>query len=168
MWDMAVRDFRHAARSLARSPGFSATAVLSLAIGVGASAAIFSLVDQVLFRLLPVREPERLVAAWTTSSNLPEEPVSLPDFRDWREGAREAVTLAAVDWSVLDLTPEGAEPVQLQSAAVRPLRALKMVEHFGAGTRVITGAVPWAPTRHTSIAPGETELRVVLALGSLR
>jgi predicted permease len=59
--DDALRDVRYAARSLRRSPGFTATAVLSLAIGIGASAAIFSLVDQVLFRLLPVKEPERLV-----------------------------------------------------------------------------------------------------------
>ena len=57
----AVRDARYAARSLARSPGFTITAVASLAIGIGASAAIFSLLDQVLLRLLPVREPERLV-----------------------------------------------------------------------------------------------------------
>jgi len=59
--DDAIRDARYAARSLRRSPAFTATAVLSLAIGIGASAALFSLVDQVLFRLLPVREPERLV-----------------------------------------------------------------------------------------------------------
>ncbi len=55
------RDARCAMRSLARRPGFTVTAVLSLAIGIGASAATFSLVDQVLFRLLPVKEPERLV-----------------------------------------------------------------------------------------------------------
>jgi predicted permease len=59
--DDAFRDGRYAARSLARSPGFTATAVASLAIGIGASAALFSLLDQVLLRLLPVREPERLV-----------------------------------------------------------------------------------------------------------
>ena len=57
----AARDARYAARSLARSPGFTITAVTSLAIGIGASAAIFSLLDQVVFRCLPVREPERLV-----------------------------------------------------------------------------------------------------------
>src|SRR6059058_1047597 len=55
--DDALRDARYAARSLARSPGFTVTAIVSLAIGIGASAAIFSLLDQVLFRLLPVREP---------------------------------------------------------------------------------------------------------------
>src|SRR5438874_8529039 len=58
--DDGLRDARYAARSLARSPGFTLTAVASLAIGLGASAALFSLMDQVLFRLLPVREPERL------------------------------------------------------------------------------------------------------------
>jgi predicted permease len=57
----AGRDARYAARSLARSPGFTATAVASLAIGIGASAALFSLLDQVLLRLLPVQAPERLV-----------------------------------------------------------------------------------------------------------
>jgi predicted permease len=59
--DDAMRDARYAVRSLLRSPAFAGTAVLSLAIGIGASAALFSLLDQALFRLLPVKEPERLV-----------------------------------------------------------------------------------------------------------
>jgi hypothetical protein len=59
--DDAMRDARYAARSLLRSRAFTSTAALSLAIGIGASAALFSLLDQALFRLLPVKEPERLV-----------------------------------------------------------------------------------------------------------
>ena len=55
------RDIRLAFRSLLRDRGFALTAVLSIGLGVGANAAIFSLVHQALFRLLPVHEPERLV-----------------------------------------------------------------------------------------------------------
>jgi pimeloyl-ACP methyl ester carboxylesterase len=55
------RDVRHAVRTLVRTPTFTLTAVLSLALGIGANAAIFSLVDQVLLRLLPVRDPHRIV-----------------------------------------------------------------------------------------------------------
>ena len=54
-------DVKHAARSLLRDRTFTLVALLSIVLGVGANAAIFSLADQVLFRLLPVREPERLV-----------------------------------------------------------------------------------------------------------
>ncbi len=91
--DDSLRDARYAARSLARSPGFTATAVASLAIGIGASAAIFSLLDQVLFRLLPVKEPEHLVlidwkgnslAGGWGSSNL----MSYPICRDLQQHDR--------------------------------------------------------------------------------
>src|ERR671912_567760 len=54
-------DLRFAVRTLGRSPGFTAVAVVTLGLGIGANTAIFSLMDQVLLRLLPVREPERLV-----------------------------------------------------------------------------------------------------------
>ena len=63
------RDLRYACRTLWRSPGFTATAMLSLALGIGANTAIFSLVDQALLRSLPVNDPERLVhVAWTGNS----------------------------------------------------------------------------------------------------
>ena len=64
MWrwiDACRRDLRHAVRTVLRTPTFTLTAILSLALGIGANAAIFSLVDQVLLRLLPVRDPQSLV-----------------------------------------------------------------------------------------------------------
>jgi len=65
-----MRDLRHALRTLRRSPIFTVVAVLLLALGIGANTAIFTLLDQVLLRLLPVKNPEQLVMIWTTGPNL--------------------------------------------------------------------------------------------------
>src|SRR5215471_3412248 len=62
LWaDRFMQDLRYAARTLSRSPGFTVAAVLSLALGIGANTAIFTLLDVAMFRTLPVRDPERLV-----------------------------------------------------------------------------------------------------------
>ena len=118
----AVRDVRYAARSLRRSPGFTATAVLSLAIGIGASAALFSLVDQVLFRLLPVREPERLVLIDWKGSALSDNRgsfnlMSYPICRDLQrqDGLFEGVFCRSAQ--MVDLATaagERAEPVRAE------------------------------------------------------
>jgi predicted permease len=137
--DEALRDVRYAARSLRRSPGFTATAVLSLAIGVGASAAIFSLVDQVLFRLLPVREPERLVAVdWkgnTLSSGWgPSAFMSYPLCRDLMKQDRffDGV-LCRFPTGVLLASGEGgqAEPVGAEIVSGSYFRMLGVVPALG-------------------------------------
>ena len=71
MWDMAFRDFRHAARSLARSTSFTVVAIATLAIGIGATTAVFSVVDGVLLKPLPYPEPDRLVAVWHDAPGAP-------------------------------------------------------------------------------------------------
>ena len=148
----AARDVRYAARSLARSPGFTATAVLSLAIGVGASAAIFSLADQILFRLLPVREPERLVAVDWKGNNLshgwgPGAYMSYPLCRDLMKQDRffDGV-LCRFPTGVLLASGEGgqAEPVGAEIVSGSYFRMLgvvpalgRLLEHALAGSGVL-------------------------------
>jgi hypothetical protein len=79
------RDLSYALRRLARSPGFTAVAVLSLALGIGANTAIFSLVNAVLFRGLPVEAPEELVEVYTSEdTGFPYSTTSYPDYADLR------------------------------------------------------------------------------------
>src|SRR5689334_5607054 len=77
-------DLRYAARTLAKSPGFTAAAVLTLALGIGANAAVWSIVHAVLLRPLPYPHPERLVMLWETAPQVPRDSFSGPDFLDVR------------------------------------------------------------------------------------
>jgi putative ABC transport system permease protein len=84
--DAAARDFRYALRMLRRSPGFTAVAVLTLALGIGANTAIFSVVNSVLIRPLPYHDPAGLVMVWENDSlhPNPHNTVSPPNFLDWQ------------------------------------------------------------------------------------
>jgi predicted permease len=79
------RDCRYGARSLVKSPGFTAVAVLTLALGIGANTAIFSFVNAVLLRSLPVAEPERLVYVFGGTRASPYNVSSYPDYVDYRD-----------------------------------------------------------------------------------
>ena len=87
--DSFLRDLKHTFRMLARSPGFTAVAVVTLALGIGANTAIFTLLDQVLLRLLPVKDPQQLVLLTMRGrhygSNWGGNAISHPMFRDFRE-----------------------------------------------------------------------------------
>ncbi len=108
------RDVQQAVRSLGRRPGFAATVVLTLGLGIGASAAVFSVVNGVLLRPLPYREADRLVAVFTheTRKGQKRNPSSPADFLEWRRQSRSLEDLtAAHPWSPV-LTGRGQpEPI---------------------------------------------------------
>jgi predicted permease len=91
-----LQDLRYAARSLYSSPGFAAVAVLTLALGVGANTAIFSVLQAVVLRDLPYAEPDRIAVMWTRNleQNLPDGSSYL-NFRDWKDQSRQFAQLAA-------------------------------------------------------------------------
>jgi len=92
-----LQDLRFTARMMRHNPGVTAVVVLTLALGIGANIAIFSIVYTVLLRPLPYREPERLVQVWgqMPSRNVPFHFVPYPDFAEWRRQARSFEAMSA-------------------------------------------------------------------------
>jgi putative ABC transport system permease protein len=90
-----VKDIRYGIKGLARNPGFTAIAVITLALGIGANTAIFSVVNGVLLRPLPFDDPERIVWLWDTQPQLPTAPAAVPDFLDWKDQNHSFESLAA-------------------------------------------------------------------------
>jgi predicted permease len=103
-----LQDIHYGLRILRKSPGFTTVAVLTLALGIGANTAIFSVVQGVLLAPLPYSEPERLVVVWQYNQTL-KHPISVsyPDFLDWQRDARLFEQMAAFDWQDRDLTSPG-------------------------------------------------------------
>ncbi|HYY98874.1 MAG TPA: hypothetical protein VE642_09805, partial [Pyrinomonadaceae bacterium] len=83
-----LQDLRFGARTLLKRPGFTLVAVLTLALGVGANTAIFSVVNGVLFKPLPLKEAERLVLVYETTATMPRSYISVPNLEDYRAGTR--------------------------------------------------------------------------------
>jgi len=119
--DTAARDFRHALRILHRSPGFTAVAVLTLALGIGANTAIFSVVDAILLRPLPYPEPDRLVRVWESSLKFdsPRNVVNPLNFLDWRDHSQSFETMAAISGLMTNLSSHG-QPIAVQGMQVSP------------------------------------------------
>src|SRR5215212_956613 len=108
-----MADIRYAIRQLVYSPGFAATAILTLALGIGACTAIFSVVNGVLLRPLDYPHPEQVVAIRETMvPQFPEFAVSPPNFADWQKQAKSFAYMAAYSGAPLNLTGEG-EPQRM-------------------------------------------------------
>jgi putative ABC transport system permease protein len=119
MMDVFWRDVRFAVRSLLRSPAFTAIAVLTLALGIGANTAIFSVVYSVLLRPLAYAEPERLISirAAYSATGAQDISASQPEYHDYLEGVSALENLAAVYPISINLTGLG-EPQRIQASVV--------------------------------------------------
>ena len=100
-------DARHGLRMLRKSPGFTTVAILTLALGIGANTAIFSVVEGVVFAPLPYFQPDRLVIVWENNPRFPRVWVSYPNFHDWQATAHSFQQMAAFWEKGVDLTAPG-------------------------------------------------------------
>src|SRR5450756_1700432 len=113
------QDLRYGARLLAKAPAFTAVALLTLALGMGATTAIFSVVDTVLLKPLPFRDAERLLVIWedNPSQNLHKLFVAPVNFQAWQKASRSVEQMAALQDVHVNLTggPNGhIDPEELK------------------------------------------------------
>src|ERR1700751_3802432 len=106
--DALLADLRYALRMFRKNPGFAAIAILTLALGIGANTAIFSVVEGVILAPLPYFQPDRLVMVWENNPRFPRVFVSYPNFLDWQHSARSFRQMAAFMEQGVDLTGPGA------------------------------------------------------------
>lgn len=113
------QEVRHGARALRKSPGFTAVAMTTLALGIGANTAMFSVVNAVLLRPLPFKDSDRLVTIWASLPRRHRDqlPTSLLDYFDWRRQATGFASLAAFTDLTLNLSRAG-EPEHLAAFEV--------------------------------------------------
>jgi len=116
-WDHFRQDVRYGARMLRKSPGFAVIAILTLAIGIGANTALFSVVNGVLLNPLPYAEPDRLVALFTKAAQFDKFSISYPNFLDWSRENHSFSSLAAFRGDTFIMTDMG-EPERVDANMV--------------------------------------------------
>jgi predicted permease len=130
------QDIKYGMRMLSKKPGFTAIAVFTLALGIGANTTIFSILDAVLLRPLPFPEPQRLVTVWGTDSRNGEfhRTISYPDFADFRDQNRSLEAVAVYTDETFTLTGRD-EPTQLHGGIVSAslLSVLHVAPELGNG-----------------------------------
>jgi len=113
-----ARDSRYAIRSWRRNPGFAIVAILTLALGIGAATAVFSIVEAILLQPLPYADADRIVAIWDghiTDKNLAKIFTSYDDFENWRSHSESFERIAAATWATGEqiLTGQGVAKIVL-------------------------------------------------------
>src|SRR5947209_9622244 len=106
--DTFWRDLKYGIRTLTKSPGSTIVAVLTLALGIGANTAIFSIVNGVVLAPLPYRQPDRLVIVWAKNPAGRFIAPSYPDFQDWQRNTHSFEDMAAFTAHAFDVTNPGA------------------------------------------------------------
>ncbi len=129
-----MTDFKFAFRQLLKNPGFTAVAVLTLALGMCACIAVFAFVDAALIKPLPYRDPGRLIAVYESTDTIPRSNLSYPDFRDWKADNQ---ALASLDvWTgsgYLLKTEEGTRPARSARVSAGFFQTLGVAPVLGRG-----------------------------------
>src|ERR1041385_1362 len=114
-----LQDIRYGIRMLLKKPGFTLVAIITLALGIGANTAIFSVVNAVLLRALPYREADKLVVVWERSQRNDQNVANPANFMDWREQNHVFTDMGAIFDTSASLTGDGEPeeiPAQLATA----------------------------------------------------
>ncbi|MGB7622485.1 MAG: ABC transporter permease [Terriglobia bacterium] len=112
-----LQDLRYGFRTLLKNPGLTMLGVLTLALGIGANTAIFSVIDATLLSPLPYKSADRLVMVFETEPELTTAPIAPPDYLDWKEQNDVFESMAAGTGNSANLTGSG-EPERLEQASV--------------------------------------------------
>jgi predicted permease len=158
-----AQDLSFALRSLRRRRAFATVAIVTAALGIGAATSIFSVVDGVLFRPLPYREPDRILAVWQTFPKWRGDPIldkswdritlSIPEYRDWRDAQRSFLDVAI--WSTRggvtlgnSKTPEVVSLMRASAAMLRVLGVAPVLGRYFSASEDQVGGTPVTMVTH--------------------
>jgi len=150
-----LQDLRYGVRMLVKNPGFTAIAIFTLTLGIGANTTLFSVVNGVLLNALPYWQPDRLVAVYSRTPEFDKSSISYPNFLDWLRENRSFSDLAAYRGDNFNLTGAGEPervPAEMLSASFFPLLGVEPVlgrafrpeeDQLGAGPVVVISEGLW-------------------------
>jgi putative ABC transport system permease protein len=150
--DGVANDLRYASRTLRGSPSFTAIAIMTLALGIGANTAMFSVVNAVILRPLPYQDPARLAMLWTNDlkRDIREEGTSYPTFLDWRSQSRAFADMAICSRGNPVTLTGGNEPERVMGEAVSanlfPLLGVTPYGNDALGPREMPSERHWRST----------------------